>query len=155
MARRIPLSSMKNTALIAAVLLWPGWIIPYFLATFMSRSAMMGNGMSTPIFSFTFLIQARCECTESIESPINCTLSDFNSSAIAENAMNSVVHTGVKSAGWENSTSHFPLKSESFTMPFVVSASKSGAGSPRIGIALDSPHIVSHSFMTSSSCALP
>jgi hypothetical protein len=43
--------------------------------------------------------------------------------------MNSVEQTGVKSAGCENSTTHPPLKSESFNMPCVDFASKSGAGS--------------------------
>src|ERR1700754_349772 len=53
--------------------------------------------------------------------------------------MNSVVHTGVKSAGWENSTTHLPLEvmSLSFNMPCVVLASKSGATSLMRGI-LDS-----------------
>ena len=46
-----------------------------------------------------------------------------------ENSTNSVVHTGVKSAGCENSVTHlrFEVKSVSFNIPCVVLASKSGA----------------------------
>ena len=40
----------------------------------------------------------------------------------------SVVHTGVKSLGWENSTAHeSPIQSWKLIRPWVVSASKSGA----------------------------
>jgi hypothetical protein len=50
--------------------------------------------------------------------------------------MNSVVHTGVKSAGCENSNTHLPLevKSLSLIMPCVDLASKFGAGSLIRGI---------------------
>jgi hypothetical protein len=47
--------------------------------------------------------------------------------------MNSVVQTGVKSAGCENITSQLPRKSESFSFPWVVIASNSGAFSPSRG----------------------
>ena len=65
----MPLSSMKKTVLTVAVVLWPSWIIPYSLAIFIERSAMTGNGMSTPIFSFIACIQARCAETLSTDSP--------------------------------------------------------------------------------------
>ena len=44
------------------------------------------------------------------------------------NSMNSVVQTGVKSAGCENRISQLPLKSSSRSVPCVVSAWKGGAG---------------------------
>jgi len=40
---------------------------------------------------------------------------------------------GVKSAGSENRTADFPLKSESCILPCVVTASKSGCGSGECG----------------------
>ena len=36
-------------------------------------------------------------------------LSALKSSIMDAKVMNSVVHTGVKSAGWENRITHFPL----------------------------------------------
>src|SRR3990172_4478540 len=58
------------------------------------------------------------------------------------NVMNSVVQTGVKSAGWKKKITHFPLKSTGkWIIPWVVSASKLGAFSPmsgnRIGCSSD------------------
>ncbi|MNT87399.1 hypothetical protein D3C72_2278100 [compost metagenome] len=44
----------------------------------------------------------------------------------------SVVHTGVKSAGWENSTTQeLPAHSWNLSGPIELSCSKSGATSPR------------------------
>ncbi len=63
---------------------------------------MMGNGTLTPIFSSMFLIQAICDDALSTLRPSNCVLLFFSSSKISENAINSVVQTGVKSAGCEN-----------------------------------------------------
>ena len=45
----------------------------------------------------------------SIESPISSQLSFWNSLAMLAKVMNSVVQTGVKSAGCENRITHFPL----------------------------------------------
>ncbi len=95
---------------------------------------MIGNGISTPIFSLMFLTHARCEWTLSMERPTSWTFRFASSSAIPANAMNSVVQTGVKSAGWEKRMTHFPRRSESFRGPWVVSASNSGAFSPSTGI---------------------
>ena len=120
----IPLSSIKKTLLTAAVEFRAGWIMPYFFATFMFRSAMTGNGIVTSIFSLMLRIQARCADMLSTESPTSFTLSAASSSLIAANAMNSVVQTGVKSAGCENSTTHFPFRSESLIGPCVVCSFK-------------------------------
>src|SRR5712692_6386024 len=54
-----------------------------------------------------------------------------NSGLILAMYPSSVVHTGVKSLGCENSTAHeSPIQSWKCTEPSVVSASKSGAVSP-------------------------
>ena len=61
----------------------------------------------------------------------------MNSSAMEAKVMNSVVHKGVKSAGWEKRITHLPLKSSGKWMgPWVVTASKLGAVSPISGILL-------------------
>ena len=50
----------------------------------------------------------------------------------------SVVQTGVKSLGWENSTTQeLPIQSWKWIWPSVVSASKSGAVSPICSVMLD------------------
>src|SRR3954470_22340321 len=66
-----------------------------------------------------------------METPMSCTLRRSKSGNRRENSTNSVVHTGVKSAGCENSSTHFPfaVTSLSRSIPCVVLASKSGAGS--------------------------
>jgi hypothetical protein len=52
--------------------------------------------------------------------------------------MNSVVQTGVKSAGWEKKITQLPLKSSGKLMgPWVVSALKDGAFSPIRGSLVD------------------
>ena len=60
-------------------------------------------------------------------------VSRLSNSALAfEKAPSSVVHTGVKSFGWENSTPQLsPRYSWKLMVPSVVSAVKSGASSPR------------------------
>jgi hypothetical protein len=55
-----------------------------------------------------FCVQARCENTLSIDRPSNSQFILKVSAALAK-PMNSVVHTGVKSAGCENRISHLPL----------------------------------------------
>ena len=59
-----------------------------------------------------------------------------NSSARRANSDSSVVQTGVKSAGCEKRMTHFPsCQSENLIDPCVVTAVKSGASSPILGIA--------------------
>ena len=66
MSRILASGSMTKTARTAWVLLWPGWIMPYLLATSMRMSSMSGNLTST--FSMPFQLsswilrsQAMCE----------------------------------------------------------------------------------------------
>src|SRR5712691_12093938 len=72
----------------------------------------------------------------STDRPMHCTLRFSNSGARRENSMNSVVHTGVKSAGCENSNTHLPalVNCERVISPWVLIALKSGAGSLMRGI---------------------
>src|SRR5579871_4549203 len=67
----------------------------------------------------------------STERPINCVSRWRKASCRRANSTISVVQTGVKSAGCEKSTIHFPSKSESLISPWVLVAVKSGAGSFR------------------------
>src|SRR4051812_8141643 len=78
-------------------------------------------------------VHARCENTLSIESPMSWVSSRSKSGARRANSESSVVQTGVKSAGCEKRTTHFPLKSPSLIGPRVELAEKSGAGSFRRG----------------------
>jgi hypothetical protein len=71
-------------------------------------SSMIGNGMSTPNFSLMLRVQARCENRLSIERPSSSQFIFLKVSAALAKPMNSVVHTGVKSAGCENRISHLP-----------------------------------------------
>jgi len=66
-----------------------------------------------------------------MESPINSHSIFWNSSYRFAKATNSVVHTGVKSAGWLNNTNQCLLKSfGNFFLPWVVITSISGNLSP-------------------------
>src|SRR5207253_10817508 len=66
--------------------------------------------------------------TGSAESPMIFVLRRSNSLFIFAMVPSSVVHTGVKSLGCENSTAHLsPIHSWKRILPSVVSASKSGA----------------------------
>src|SRR2546421_13122707 len=136
-ARTFWFGSMTKTARTVAVSEAPGWMSPYFCATFVSRSATTGKSILTPKCPSMFLIQAMCAGTESTERPMSCAPRLRNSSARRANSTNSVVQTGVKSAGCEKSTTHLPLKSESFNCPCVDLASKSGAGSLMRGKVLE------------------
>ena len=70
--------------------------------------------------------------------------------------MNSVVQTGVKSAGWEKKTTHLPLKSSGKLIgPCVVSALKDGAFSPINGSLILLVHPRSSPFLKSFSPADP
>jgi hypothetical protein len=77
----------------------------------------------------------------SMDNPSNLQLSFSNSGCMEAKIMNSVVQTGVKSAGCEKKTTHLPLKSSGKLMgPWVVSALNDGAFSPING-SLFSLHI--------------
>src|SRR5687767_10371246 len=72
---------------------------------------------------------AMWEKSPSTESPRSWTLRAFHSSDFLANSTNSVVQTGVKSAGCEKRTTHLSLKSDSLIGPWVETASNCGAGS--------------------------
>src|SRR6266498_4271968 len=75
--------------------------------------------------------QVACLSTGSTDSPMILTFLRSNSGLIFAMYPSSVVHTGVKSRGCENSTAQeSPIQSWKRVRPSVVSASKSGAVSP-------------------------
>ena len=75
--------------------------------------------------------QPLCEATGSTESAITLTLRLSNSALSLATRPSSVVQTGVKSAGCENSTPHLsPSHSWNLIFPSVESCSKSGAMLP-------------------------
>src|ERR1700722_17459934 len=72
-----------------------------------------------------------CLSTGSTERPISLTPRLSNSGFSFANAPSSVVHTGVKSFGCENSSAQLlPIQSWNLILPSVVWASKSGATAP-------------------------
>src|ERR1700728_1235796 len=82
------------------------------------------------------------DSTESTERPMILALRLSNSPLALAKAPSSVVQTGVKSFGWENSTPHeLPSHSWKLIVPSVVSAVKSGAMSPR-RTAMSPPAVV-------------
>src|ERR1700712_2057925 len=83
-----------------------------------------------------------CLSTGSTLSPISLTPRLSNSPFSFASAPSSVVQTGVKSLGCENSSAQLlPIQSWNLILPSVVSASKSGATVP-IGRAIFRPHVV-------------
>ena len=71
----------------------------------------------------------------STERPISLMPFASNSLERRPNSVSSVEQTGVKSAGWEKRSAHFPSRqAEKVSSPWVVIAVKSGAGSPIFGI---------------------
>ncbi len=101
----------------------------------MSMSAMIGKSMYTPVFSRTACTHAMWLWMLSMLSPISLVLREANHSLFWAKPLSSVVQTGVKSAGCEKRMAQLPLMySLNFSGPWVVIASKSGAGSPMRGI---------------------
>ena len=86
------------------------------------------------------------ENTWSMERPISLAPTFSNSSFFLANPTNSVVQTGVKSAGWLNSTIHLPATSLGrFIMPWVVLTTMSGNLSPIRGKPMIvSSHVFAH-----------
>src|ERR1700675_913038 len=74
---------------------------------------------------------SECLATGSTLSPISLTPRLSNSGLSLASAPSSVVQTGVKSFGCENSSAQLvPIQSWNLILPSVVSASKSGATEP-------------------------
>src|SRR5471030_638401 len=83
-----------------------------------------------------------CLSTGSTLSPINLTPRLSNSGFSLASAPSSVVQTGVKSFGCENSSAQLPpIQSWNLIFPSVVSASKSGATAP-ICRVMSCPHVI-------------
>src|SRR5690349_15013403 len=83
-------------------------------------------------------IQRSCESAGSTESAITLTPRFWNSPLSLAVSPSSVVHTGVKSAGCENSTPQlWPSHSWKRMRPSEESCSKSGATSPKRRLAID------------------
>src|SRR5215467_8338771 len=81
-----------------------------------------------------------CRSMGSTEMPMIFTLRLSNSGLILAMYPSSVVHTGVKSLGCENSTAQeFPIQLWNLMGPAVVCASKSGAVSPMRSVIVGSP----------------
>src|SRR3954469_19731669 len=81
--------------------------------------------------------QSLCEPIGSTERPMTLVLRLSNSGFSAATRPSSVVHTGVKSFGCENSTAQeSPFHSWKLRVPSVVSAVKSGASSPKRSVAM-------------------
>src|SRR5690554_2997440 len=91
-------------------------------------------GKPTMVFcvSLMSLIHSRCDCTGSTDRAMTLTPRSANLSLSLAVRPSSVVHTGVKSAGWEKRTPQ-PSPSHSWNeiLPSLESCSKSGAVSPK------------------------
>ena len=96
----------------------------------MLGSSTIGKSTATPKRSRITLIQARWENRLSTDSASNPQFSASNCGFALLMATNSLVQTGVKSPGWENSTSHRPRHCASDTTPSVLRAAKLGTTSP-------------------------
>src|SRR4051794_22026674 len=95
---------MMNTLRTVALASELGWIMSYSVATLRSASAMIGRLTVVFWVSLMSLIHEWCDSTGSTLTAIGLTPRFWNSPASAAVLPSSVVHTGVKSAGWENST---------------------------------------------------
>src|ERR1035437_4406377 len=115
MARILPIGSMTKTARTAAVSLAVGWIMPYCLAISIFVSAMSGKVTTTSFMSLYFRVvivrsQAMWLGLLSTDRPTSWQFIASKSGWAVAKVMNSVVQTGVKSAGWLNRTTHLPAK---------------------------------------------
>src|SRR6266540_228241 len=92
---------------------------------------MIGYSGANPVASLMSPSQRAWSVTGSTDRPMTLVLRLANSGCSFARYPSSVVHTGVKSFGCENSTAHeSPSQSWNLILPWVVSASKSGAFSP-------------------------
>ena len=89
---------------------------------------MIGKLRFAPLISLMSLIHVLWLSIVFAESPMSLTPRLVNSGSSLANAPSSVVQTGVKSSGWEKSTTQLsPMNLWKLMGPWVVSASKSGA----------------------------
>lgn len=105
----------------------------YLYATSLDSSPMIGkvNFLPPKATSSMSLIHSLWDGMPSADKPINLTFLASNSGFNAAKAPNSVVQTGVKSAGWENKTpQELPKYWWKSISPTVVGALKFGAAEP-------------------------
>src|ERR1700733_11705737 len=101
---------------------------------------MIGKLTVVDWVSLMSLTQLLCESIGSTLTARTLVLRLVNWSFSFATAPSSVVHTGVKSLGWENRTPHpSPRYSYRSILPSVVSAVKLGASSPRRMLAAMGP----------------
>src|SRR6202034_2391299 len=132
--------SITNSERTVAVVLALGWIRSYSSLTLRSASAMIGNLTCTCCEKLMSSIHFWCDSTESTESAITLTSRLPNSCWSEAVGRSPVVHTGVKSAGCENSTPQLlPSHSWKRMRPRLDSCSKSGAVSPRRRLGMADP----------------
>ena len=98
---------MVNWTPLSSILVASWWsIMSYKRAIRRSGSAIMGKDRWLPVISSMSLIHKRWESASLALNPIILTPLLVNSGSSFANAPSSVVHTGVKSSGWENSIHH-------------------------------------------------
>jgi len=122
------------------VIVWPmpvpwrnvvGSSMPNSIATLRSLSAMIGKFTRVFCVSLMSAIQRSWSSALSTLRPMTLAFLARHSGSSFAVAPNSVVQTGVKSAGCENSTHHeSPMNWWKLIGPRLVSASKSGTLSP-------------------------
>src|SRR3546814_9157369 len=96
--------------------------MPYARPMTSVGSSTIGNRTSTPNRSLIILSHAKCENRLSTESAINAQSRPSNCAASLANATNSVVQTGVKSAGCENRSEEHTSELQSLMRnPYAVS----------------------------------
>src|SRR5471032_1242422 len=148
--------SMTNSERTVAVADISGWIMSYSVDTLRSVSAMMGKPTTVCWVASMSLIQLVCDSAGSTDSAIALTLRLSNSGLSLAVRPSSVVQTGVKSAGCENSTTQeLPAHSWKWMVPMEESCVKSGAVSPRrmvivISVRVEPQHDARSSSMQSA-----
>src|SRR5471030_489886 len=145
--------SMTNSERTVAVADISGWIMSYSVDTLRSASAMMGKATTVCWVASMSLIQLACDSAGSTDSAIALTLRLSNSGLSLAVRPNSVVQTGVKSAGCENSTTHeSPAHSWKWMVPMEESCEKSGAVSPSRMVMIISVSVDAHQCAQPSCC---
>jgi hypothetical protein len=129
---------MMNTLRTVALASEFGWIMSYSAATLRSASARIGKLTVVFCVSLMSLTQLPWESSGSTLTAIGCTPRRANSPASAAVLPSSVVQTGVKSAGCENSTTQ-ESPAQRWIGPSVEACRKSGAVSPSRKVAMGVP----------------
>src|SRR5690554_320388 len=141
-SRTFLFGSIINSERTVRVSLALGWIRSYNWDTLRSASAMMGKVTWVFWVSLISSIQRWWDSTGSTLRASTLTPRLANSSLSLAVKPNSVVHTGVKSAGWENRMpQESPSHSWKWIGPSEESWVKSGARSPSRSVISGAPSI--------------